>query len=83
MSAADAGHRADEVLDHAVGVGVVDVEAVELAVGDDVDAGHLLGLEDDARGVDEGLLAGSGGEPVGDGIGADDGGEDLSHGGEL
>ena len=38
----DAGHRADEILDHAVRVGVVDVETVELAVGREVDAG--LGL---------------------------------------
>src|SRR5206468_5060242 len=35
---ADAGEGPDEVIDHAVRVGVVDVEAVKLSVGDDVDS---------------------------------------------
>ncbi len=67
------GHRADEVLDHPVRVRVVDVEPVQLPVGHHVDPGHLLGLEHDACGVDQRLLARQGGEPVGDGVGADDG----------
>ncbi len=61
----DAGHGADEVLDHAVGVGMVDVEAVEFAVGGQVDAGLALDVEDHAGGVEARLLAGQGGEPVG------------------
>ena len=51
-----AAHRSDEVFDHPVGVGVVDVEAVELAVGGQIDAGLALGVEDDTGGVDDGLL---------------------------
>jgi hypothetical protein len=56
---------------------VVDVEAVELAVGRQVDAGLALEVEDDAGGVNHGLLARQGGEPVRHGIGADGGGEDA------
>ena len=47
--------RPHEVLDHAVGFGVVDVEPGELAVGDDVDAGILLRLEHHRHGVGERL----------------------------
>jgi hypothetical protein len=79
----DAGHRADEILDHAVRVGVVDVEAVELAVGRQVDAGLTLEIKYDAGGIDHGLLAGQGGEPVGHGIGTDGGGEDAGLGGDF
>ena len=75
--AADAGHRANEILDHAVGVGMVDVEAVELAIGRQVDAGLALRVEDHAGGVDARLLAGQRGEPVGDRIRADRGGQDC------
>ena len=80
---ADPRHRLDEILDHAVGLGVINVEAVELAVADEVDAGPLLRREDDARGVDHRLLARAGGKPVGDRIGTDDGGQDAGrrHGG--
>jgi hypothetical protein len=38
---------------------MVDVEAVELAVADDVDAGGLLRRDDDAGGVDQRLLDGA------------------------
>ena len=68
---AGAAHGPDEVLDHAVGVWVVDVEAVQLAVGGQVDAGLALGVEHHAGGIDEGLLGGQGLEPFRDGIGAD------------
>ena len=73
----DAGHRADEVFDHAVGVGMVDVEAVELAVGRQIDAGLTLDVEYDAGRIDHRLLAGQRGEPVGHRVGADGGGEDA------
>ena len=62
---------------------MVDVEAVQLAVADQVDAGLLLRVDDDARRVGQRLLGGRGGEPVGQRIGADDGGLDARHGGEL
>ena len=62
---------------------MVDVEAVELAVADQVEAGLLLGVDDDAHGVGERLLGGQRRQPVGQGIGADDGGLDAWHGGEL
>ena len=38
---------------------MVDVEAVELAVADQVDAGLLLRVDDDPRGVDQRLLRGA------------------------
>ena len=75
--AVDAGHGTDEILDHAVRVGVVDVETVELAVGREVDAGLGLDVEHDARGVDDGLLGGERGGPVWNRIGGDGGGEDA------
>ena len=43
---------ADEILDHAVGIGMVDVEAVEFAIGGQVDAGLALNVENHARGVE-------------------------------
>jgi hypothetical protein len=55
----DAVHRPHEVLDHAVGLGVVDVEPVQLAVADDVDAGLLLRVDDHARRVDQRLFGGA------------------------
>ena len=80
--AVDAGHGTNEVFDHAIGVGVVDVEAVELAVGGQVDAGLVLDVENDARGVDDGLLGRKSREPVRNRIGTNGGGEDagFSHG---
>ena len=73
---ADAGHGADEVFDHAVGIGMIDVEAIEFAVGGQIDARLALRVEDDARGIEARLLAGQRRQPVGNGIGADGGGED-------
>jgi hypothetical protein len=65
---------------------MVEVEAVQLAVADDVDAGLLLGGDDDTGGVDQALLGRRGGEPVGHRVGADDGRLDARrglHGGNL
>ncbi len=67
-------HGADEVLDHAVGVGVIDVEAVELTIRGEVDSSLSLSIEDDPGGIDYGLLGGQGAEPVGHGIGTHRGG---------
>jgi len=72
---ADARHRPHEVFDHAVGFGVIEVEAIQLAVADDVDPGLLLCRDHHARRVDQRLLRGRGGEPVGNRIGADHRGE--------
>ena len=77
---AHARQRPHEVLDHAVGLGVVDVEARELAVAHHVDAGLLLGVQHHARRVDHRLLAGIGGEPIGNRIGPDHGRQDARHG---
>ena len=78
---AHAGHRLYEILDHPVGLGMVHVEAVELAVADEIDAGLLLRVDDDARRVDHRLLGRQRAEPVGKRIRADDGRLDarLSH----
>jgi hypothetical protein len=73
-------HGADEVFDHAVGVGVVDVEAIKLAVGDDIDAGEFLGFENNLGRINQRLLARRGHQPVRDGVGADDGGADRRTG---
>ena len=70
---ADSRHRPDEIIDHAIGFGVVRVEAVEFAVADEVDAGAFLGVYDHARRVDEGAFGGRGGKPRRDGVGSDDG----------
>ena len=65
--------------------GMVDVEAVQLAVAHQVDAGLLLRVEHDAHGVDERLLGRRGGEPVGHRVGADHRGLDArgAHGARL
>ena len=47
----DTVHAAYEIVDHAVGFGMAGVETVQLAIGDDVDASELLGLEHDHDGV--------------------------------
>src|SRR6185312_896821 len=75
-----AGHWPHEILDHAVSLGVIDVEAIKLAVADQIDAGHLLGVDDDPRGVDQRLLGRQRDEPVRHRIGADGRGLDtMSH----
>ena len=52
---------------------MVDVEAVELAVAHEIDAGLLLRVDHDARRVDHRLLGRQRAEPVRKRIGADDG----------
>ena len=76
----DAGHRADEVVNHPVGLRVVHVEARQLAVRDDIKAGEFLRLEHDEDGVAQRGGGGKRGEPRGDGIAADDGGQNLRGG---
>ena len=56
---------------------MIDVEAVEFAVADEIDAGLLLRVDDDARRVDQRLLGRQRAEPVRKRIGADDGGLDA------
>ena len=80
---AHAGHRPHEVLDHAVGLGMIDVEAVELAVAHEVDAGALLRRDHHARRIDQRLLRRRARQPVRQRIGADHGGENARHGARL
>ena len=47
----DAIHAANEIVDHAVGLGMAGVEAVQFAIGDHIDTGPLLRLEHDHDGV--------------------------------
>src|SRR5262249_30220835 len=68
---------ADEVVDHAVGVGVADVEARQLAIGDDVYTGQLLGLEDNEDGVAQVDRGRQGSQPGRDGVTANDSREDA------
>jgi hypothetical protein len=51
---------------------MVDVEAVQLAVADDVDAGRLLRRDDDPCRVDQALLGRRRDEPLGDRVRPDD-----------
>src|SRR6266487_4629967 len=66
-----AGHRRQEVFDHPVGVGVVGIEAIDLAFGGEVDSGLTLDIEDDARRIDSRLLTGQSNEPVGNRVRTD------------
>ena len=52
---------------------MVHVEAIELAVADEIDAGLFLRVDDDARCVDHRLLGGQRAEPVRKRIRTDDG----------
>ena len=70
-------HRPHEILDHTVGLGMIGVEAIELAVAHEIDPGALLHVEDDARGIDQRLLARVGDEPLGHRIGADESRQDA------
>ena len=67
-----AAHRPDEIFDHAVGLGMVRVEAVELAVANQVDARPLLGVQHDPRRVGQRLLRRALNQPVGRRVGTDD-----------
>ena len=73
-AAVDPAELVDEVLDHAVGVGMIDIEAIQLAIRRQFDACLALRVKNDARGVDHGLLTGQGAKPVWDRVGADGGG---------
>ena len=55
---ADPSQRPNEIFDHAVRLGVIDIEAIELAVADEIDAGLLLGGDDHPRRIDDGLSGG-------------------------
>ena len=76
----DPVHGPHEVLDHPVGLGVIDVEAVKLAVAHHIHACLLLRADHHPRGVHQGLLRWCCDEPVGHGVRADDGGLDTGHG---
>jgi len=58
---------------------MVDVEAVELAVAHEIDAGALLCRDDHARRVDERLLRRRARQPVRQRIGADHRRQDARH----
>lgn len=73
----------DEVLDHPVGVGMIEVVAVEFAVGGEVNSGRFLEVDDDAGGVEEGLLVGEGEKPVDGREGAHGGGLDAGSFGHV
>ena len=67
----DSADATDEVLDHPVRVGMVGIEAVELAVCRQVDPGTALRVDDHARRVDHRLLVRECREPVDGRIRAD------------
>ena len=56
---------------------MVHVEARQFAVADNVDAGLFLRVNDDPGGVEQRLLGGQRGEPIGKRIGADHSGLDA------
>ena len=63
--------RPDEIFDHAVGFGMVRIEAIEFAVAHQVDAGQFLGVQHDPRGVGQRLFRRALDQPVRRRIGAD------------
>ncbi len=69
--------RRNEVFDHPVRFRVVGVKAGELAVGDHVDAGQLLGFDHDQDRIAQVWPGGDCTQPAGDRVAADDGGLDL------
>ena len=73
----DAPELARKVFDHAVGVGMIDVKAVQFAVGRQIDSCIALGGEDNAGGIHEGLFVRVGGKPIGNGIGTNGGNLDA------
>jgi hypothetical protein len=75
-----ARHRAHEIFDHAVGLGMIGIEAIEFAVADKIDPGALLGMEHDAGRIDQRLLARIRNQPIGDRIRTDQRREDGTHG---
>ena len=64
---------------------MIDVKAIELAIGRQVDAGLVLDAENNARGIEPRLLARQGTKPFGNGIGTDGGRADARgrHGGRA
>ena len=73
----DATHRPNEVVDHAVGFGMADVEPGQFAVGDQIDPGQFLRLEHNEDGVPQCGRGGVGGEPGGNRVAANDLGLDF------
>jgi len=69
----DSAKTGNKVLDHSVGVGMIYVEAVELAVGRKIDSILLLGMNDDRSSVEDRLFAGQGSEPVDGTVGSNRG----------
>ena len=72
-AAVDAAELVDEILNHAVRVGMIDIEAVQLPVRRQINACLALRVEDDACGVDHSLFARQRGKPVWNRVGADGG----------
>src|SRR5439155_15677386 len=64
-----------EIINHPVGIGMVDVEAIEFTVCRQVNASLSLKIEYDARGVKQRLLARQGDKPIWRRIGTDSRGE--------
>ena len=64
QTCAHTGHGREEILDHAVGVRVIGIEAIDFAFGGEVYAGLPLDIENDARGIGARLLAGQRGKPI-------------------
>ena len=58
---------------------MIDIETVQFPVGGQFDAATLLGVKDNSGGIEDGLLAGQGREPVDWRVGADGSGLDSCH----
>jgi hypothetical protein len=52
----DIPKRPNEVLDHAIRIGVIDVESTQLTICKQIDAGILLGFYYDGHCISQGLL---------------------------
>ena len=80
----DSRHRPDKVIDHTVGVRMVDVEPIKLAISGQIDSSLPLDIENHARCIAARLVARKRDKPIGQGIGADSSSEDSrTHGNRL
>ena len=67
--------RAHEIVNHPIRVGMIDVEAIQLAIRHDINAGEFLRFEHDTRCIRQCLLTWEREEPIRHGITSNDGRE--------
>src|SRR5687768_15461192 len=66
-------HWLDEVIDHAVGFGVIDVPSIKFAVGDDINSSKLLNLQNGQNRISQTLTRAEYSQPRGNRVAANNG----------